>query len=120
MDMHFDGVIFQTHARELGRRIGRAHPPFAVLDVRPAEEHAAGHVPGARSVGPEDLKGFPEGTGAETEFFVLGQGPADTGVRAASLALKGLGARRVVEIPAGLLEWRRLGLPLESGQERAA
>ncbi len=42
MDMHFEGVIFHTHADELERRLGHAFPPFAVLDVRPRADHARG------------------------------------------------------------------------------
>ena len=34
MDPHFEGVIFQTHANELVKRLGKAFPPFCVIDLR--------------------------------------------------------------------------------------
>lgn len=115
MDMHFDGVIFQTHAAELSRRLDHSHPPFAVLDLRDEPEWAAGHIPGARNTSLETLeRGLPEGTTTGTEFFLVGSGPADPAPRAASLALERLGARRRVELPGGMHEWRALELPVES------
>jgi rhodanese-related sulfurtransferase len=114
MDMHFDGVIFQTHAAELARRLRHPFPPFAVLDLRGEEEWAAGHIPGARPASLEALeRGLPQGTTPETEFFLVGSGPSDPAPRAASLALKRLGARRRVELPGGMHEWQAQGLPTE-------
>lgn len=119
MDMHFEGVVFQSHAAELARRIERPWPPFAVLDVRPAAEFERHRLPGSRSfdVGGE---GLPPETTAATEFFVIGSDPDDPGVRRASRRLRRAGARRVVEVPGGLREWRQLRLPLESGDGRQA
>ena len=115
MDMHFDGVIFQTHAAELSRRLDHSHPPFAVLDLRDEREWAAGHIPGARNTSLEALeRGLPEGTTAATEFFLVGSGPTDPAPRAASLALRSLGARRRVELPGGMHEWHARGLPTET------
>lgn len=114
MDMHFDGVIFQTHAAELYRRMHRPHPPFAILDVREEASRTGGSIPGAMAVSPAALEeGLPEGTTAATEFFLVGSGPTDPAPRAASLALSRLGARRRVELPGGMQEWRARGLPLE-------
>src|SRR5687767_9096495 len=111
MDPHFDGVIFQTHAAELHRRLQRPHPPFAVVDVRSGEERAGGTVPGARAAG--DLGALPEGVAASSELFVVGSGPDDKRVRDASLRLRTLGARRVVELTGGMHEWAALRLPVE-------
>lgn len=116
MDMHFEGVIFQTHAAELARRLGRARPPLAVLDVRPAARYAEGHVPGARSLTLEELqRALPVGTTADTELIVVGEGPEDLVARSAALALRRQGARRVVELTGGMLEWRRVAASLETG-----
>ncbi len=113
MDMHLDGVIFQGHAAELGRRIHHPHPPFAVLDIRPDDDFRKARVPGSRRIAPGGLDALPEGTDSSTEFFILGSGP--DGLRPVSTALRNLGARRVVEVPGGLLEWAREGLPVEDG-----
>jgi rhodanese-related sulfurtransferase len=115
MDMHFDGIIFQTHAAELRRRLDHPHPPFAVLDLRGEQEWARGHIPGARPASAETLEhSLPEGTTEATEFFLVGAGPTDPATRAASLALQRLGARRRVELPGGMHEWRANGMPIES------
>ena len=114
MDMHFDGVIFQTHAAELRRRLDHPHPPFAVLDLRAHEAWVDGHIPGALTVSVEALeRGLPEGTTETTEFFLVGSGPTDPAPRAASLALQRIGARRRVELPGGMHEWRASGMPVE-------
>ncbi len=121
MDPHFDGVIFQTHAAELARRLRHPHPPFVVLDVRPRTEWAAGRIPGALPVAPAALAaGLPQGSSPDAEFFVVGGQPDDPAVREASLALQKLGVRRRVELTGGMHEWRHAGLPIESGEERAA
>ncbi len=120
MDMHFEGVVFQSHAAELARRIERPWPPFAVLDVRPAAEFERQRLPGALRFDPDGADGLPAGTTAATEFFVIGRDPDDAGVRQASSRLRRAGARRVVEVPGGLREWRQLGLPLASAEPRAA
>ena len=56
---------------------------------------------------------LPEGTTETTEFFLVGSGPTDPAPRAASLALQRLGARRRVELPGGMHEWRAEGMPIE-------
>lgn len=116
MDMHFEGVIFQTHAVELRRRLDHPHPPFAILDLRAGNAWADGHIPGALQVSVEALENghLPQGTTPATEFFLVGVDPDDPAPRAASLALKRLGARRQVELPGGMHEWLASGLPVES------
>lgn len=115
MDPHFDGVIFQSHAAELGRRIHHPYPPYRVIDVRSAPDYAAGRIPGALSATPSDLAGgLPEGTTPSTEFFIVGRALGDRVVRAASRVLAELGANRIVEVPGGMDEWSRLGLPVET------
>lgn len=113
MDPHFDGVIFQTHAVELARRMRREFPAWYALDVRQAGEYAAGHIPGSRPASAAALaSGLPDGTDQGTEFFVIGAGPGDPRVREASLALRALGANRIVELSAGISEWTAFGLEL--------
>jgi len=120
MDPHFDGVIFKTHAGEVRRRIRAPFPPYRIVDVRTREEYDRGHIPGALSVPPEGLHALPEGTDDRTEFIVVGQEPEDPTMRAASLALRFLGVRRVVELTGGMVEWERAGGPVEGSAQRAA
>lgn len=118
MDPHFDGVIFQTDANELHRRIGREFPPFLVLDVRDSDNFSSAHIPGALSISPSEIDGgLPGGTDLATEFFVVGSGPGDEGVRAASLALMANQARRIVEFRGGMNEWSSYGYPVDSEKE---
>lgn len=121
MDPHFDGVLFKTHAAELKRRLRYPFPPFRVLDIRPREEYDRGHVPGAvHVVLPHLASGLPEGTAGRVEVFVVGRGPGDEAVRAASLALMRHGAHRIVEFPGGMYEWERAGYPTEGTGRSAA
>jgi|SRR5437763_4940464 len=116
MDPHFDGVIFKTHAAELRRRIGRAFPPFCVMDARPRAAWEGGHIPGAlHATAADSAAGLPTGTTAHTEFVIVGETPDDPAMREASLALRAHGAHRVVELTGGMTEWRLAGYPVESG-----
>jgi rhodanese-related sulfurtransferase len=120
MDPHFDGVIFKTHAAELRRRLRSAFPPFRVIDVRPREEHERGHIPGAIRATAADLAaGLPAGATEHTEMIVVGSQPEDPAMRAASVALRSLGAHRVVELTGGMIEWAEINGPLEEGQQAA-
>jgi rhodanese-related sulfurtransferase len=121
MDPHFDGVIFKTHSAEVRRRIGRAFPPFCILDVRARDLFEQGHIPGAVSTTAADLEaGLPAGTTPGTELIVVGAMPEDPAMRAASLALRQHGAHRVVELTGGMTEWEAAGNPVEGGAGRQA
>lgn len=116
MDPHFEGVIFKTHAAEVRRRLSRPFPPFCLVDVRPRDLYAQGHIPGAVSAGAAELgEGLPAGTTERTEFIVVGAAPEDPAMRAASLALRRHGAHRVVELTTGMTDWKRSGYPMEAG-----
>ncbi len=85
-----------------------------VLDVRPVEEYASGHLPGAVSMPldrlEEELGRLPE----SKEIVVLCRGEycvlADRAIEI--LASHGLLARRSQD---GVVEWKLAGLPLEGG-----
>lgn len=83
-----------------------------VLDVRPALEFAAGHVPGARSVPLSELDAFITTLKKNLDVVVYCRGAycvlAYDAVKA--LNKKGFKARRLQE---GMLEWRLAGLPVE-------
>ena len=85
-----------------------------VLDVRPPEEYAAGHVPGAVNVPLSELKKHLKKLNPEQEIVAYCRGPhcvlAFEAV--ASLREKGLMARRLED---GYPEWKTAGLPVETG-----
>jgi rhodanese-related sulfurtransferase len=98
---------------ELAERL--ASGAVTVLDVRPVEEYAAGHIPGAVSVPPDrleaDFDAVLAGRPGDTEIVAYCRGPycvyAPTAVRL--LRQRGLAARRLED---GFPEWRLAGLPV--------
>src|SRR5437764_12624340 len=88
---------------------------IVVLDVRPAEEYQAGHIPGAVSIPVEELEArlgeLPDGV----EVVAYCRGPYCVFAREAVRLLRGRGraARRLLE---GLPGWRLDGLPVACGQ----
>lgn len=98
---------------ELARRLGDG---VVVWDVRPAEEFEAGHVPGAVSVPPSEVRRRLRAVPTDVEVVAYCRGPfcvfADDAVR----ALRARG-RRAMRLQDGFPEWRRAGLPVASGPE---
>jgi hypothetical protein len=70
-------------------------------------------------VGPDGPATLPPGTTEHTELFVIGSGPEDPAMRRVSLALRRLGARRVVEVTGGMVEWKLAGGAVETGAASA-
>ena len=120
---HVDGVdrlaaayLGERHALEqltrdeLARRLDDGS--VVVWDVRPPVEFAAGHVPGAVSVPPGEVRRRLDEAPPGTEVVAYCRGPfcvyADDAVRA--LRRSGRQARRLED---GFPEWRRAGLPVE-------
>ena len=95
-----------THALETGQA--------AVLDVRPAEEYAFGHIPGARSVPLEQLAAMADdlSTGAPVIAYCRGAFCVLAHDAVRILGAEGLPARRLED---GMLEWRTHGHPVEVG-----
>jgi len=85
-----------------------------VLDVRPAEEYIAGHLPRARSMPVAELEVRLSELPADKEFVAYCRGPycvfADEAV--ALLQQHGYIASRLQE---GFPDWRLLGFPVETG-----
>jgi rhodanese-related sulfurtransferase/DNA-binding HxlR family transcriptional regulator len=85
-----------------------------VIDVRPRAEYAAGHVPGARSVPPDEVRRHLGTLPKDAEVVAYCRGPycvyADEAVR--ELNRHGYRARRLED---GFPEWRRAGLPVAVG-----
>lgn len=87
-----------------------------VWDVRPAAEFAAGHIPGAVSVPPSEVRRRVRAVPTEAQVVTYCRGPycvfADDAVR----ALKARG-RTAMRLEDGFPEWRRAGLPVVVGPE---
>ncbi len=83
-----------------------------LLDVRPAEEYAASHLPQARSIPVTELEARLAELPADREIVAYCRGPycvfADEAVTL--LRARGYSARRLEQ---GVPEWRALGLPVE-------
>ena len=86
------------------------------LDVRPTAEYAAGHIRGARSLPPDEVRARLRTIPKDAEIVAYCRGPfcvyADDAVRA--LHRRGIRARRLED---GFPEWERAGLPIAAGTE---
>jgi rhodanese-related sulfurtransferase len=93
---------------ELARRLQGGDPPV-VLDVRPAAEHAAGHLPGAVSIPVGELRRRLAELPRDREVVAYCRGPYCAFAHEAVALLReaGLSARRLED---GLPEWRAAGL----------
>jgi rhodanese-related sulfurtransferase/DNA-binding transcriptional ArsR family regulator len=102
---------------ELARRLKRGD--ITVLDVRPTAEFEAGHIAGATSVPIDELRRHVRALPKDAEVVAYCRGPycvyADDAVR--ELTKRGFRARRLED---GYPEWRRAGLPIDQGEERAS
>ncbi len=97
--------------RELEARLKAGD--IVVLDVRPAVEYEAGHIPDARSVPVSELRRL-RSLAKDTEIVAYCRGPycvyADEAVR--QLRRRGFAAKRLED---GYPEWKRAGLPITVG-----
>lgn len=99
---------------ELARRLKRGGD-FLVIDVRPAEEFAAGHLPGAISVPLTELHRRMKELPKDREIIAYCRGPycAFSHVAVELLRKRGFRARRLEE---GLPEWAAEDLPVIPGE----
>jgi rhodanese-related sulfurtransferase/DNA-binding HxlR family transcriptional regulator len=106
------GGLRTVDRRELAGLVAAGE--VVVLDVRPPAEYAAGHIPGARSVPPDEVQRHLGGLPTDTDIVAYCRGPycvyADEAVR--ELSRRGHRARRLED---GFPEWRRAGLPVAAG-----
>jgi rhodanese-related sulfurtransferase len=93
---------------ELARRL-EGGDPLIVLDVRPAAEYAAGHLPGAVSIPVAELRRRLAELPADREVVAYCRGPYCAFAHEAVALLReaGVSARRLED---GLPEWRAAGL----------
>jgi rhodanese-related sulfurtransferase len=87
-----------------------------VVDARPANEYAAGHIPGALSIPIEDLKQRLRRLPKSKPYVAYCRGPYCVYADQAVAQLRATG-RRAERLSIGLPEWRSAGLPVEVGIE---
>ena len=99
---------------QLAARLQRRN--VVVIDVRPPAEYTAGHIPGARSIPPDEVHRRLRSLPKDREIVAYCRGPfcvyADDAVR--QLQRRGVRARRLED---GFPEWKRAGLPVAVGEE---
>ncbi|HEX5946184.1 MAG TPA: metalloregulator ArsR/SmtB family transcription factor [Acidimicrobiales bacterium] len=103
----------QVDRQELARRL--ADDDLVLWDVRPPTEFVAGHVPGAVSVPPAEIRRRLDDVPDGTDVVAYCRGPfcvfADDAVR--ELTARG---HRALRLEDGFPEWRRAGLPVAVGE----
>jgi rhodanese-related sulfurtransferase len=86
-----------------------------VLDVRPAEEYRAGHIPGALSIPLEELSSRLGELPPGSEVVAYCRGAYCVLAYEAVELLQAKG-RRSLRLHDGMLEWRLSGLPVDTGR----
>jgi rhodanese-related sulfurtransferase len=98
---------------ELAARLRRRN--VVVIDVRPEAEFTAGHIPGARSVPPDEVKQRLRAIAKDSDVVAYCRGPfcvyADDVVRV--LRRRGIRAQRLED---GFPEWQRAGHEIAVGE----
>ena len=91
----------------------RASGSVTLLDVRPAEEFALGHLPGAVNIPPEQLERRLAELPADADIVAYCRGPycVLSSDAVAALQARGLRARR---LDVGFPEWKAAGLRVEA------
>jgi rhodanese-related sulfurtransferase/DNA-binding transcriptional ArsR family regulator len=111
--LHDRNQLQPIGALELLQRL--VEDTIILLDVRPAEEYIAGHLPNALSMPVTELEARLSELPQDKEIVAYCRGPycvfADEAV--ALLRSNGYSAHRLEQ---GLPDWRALGLPVESGK----
>jgi len=89
-----------------------------VVDARPANEYAAGHIPGALSIPIDHLKQRLQRLPKSKPYVAYCRGPYCVYADQAVEQLRASG-RRARRLAVGLPEWKSAGLPVEVGAEPA-
>ncbi|GHD86896.1 ArsR/SmtB family transcription factor [Streptomyces naganishii] len=112
-----DAYLGEDGAAEVGReelRVRVAAGEVMVLDVRPADEYRAGHIPGALSIPVDELADRINELPEEMEIVVYCRGEYCVLAYDAVRLLTDRG-RRAIRLDDGMLEWRLAELPVDSG-----
>lgn len=88
-----------------------------LLDVRPAEEFVAGHIPGAISIPHDELEGRLRELPKDREVVAYCRGPYCVFADQAVATLKGK-RRKARRLAGGLPEWKNAGLAVEAPKPR--
>ncbi len=101
-------------SRELARR--RETEELVVLDLRPAEEYASGHIPGAISIPARELEARIDELPRDRPLVAYCRGPyCSTAAQAVrTLRERGFNVRRMED---SVLEWAAAGMPVAAGLE---
>jgi ArsR family transcriptional regulator len=102
---------------ELTRRIKRGL--VTVIDVRPKDEFALGHVPGARNIPLSELKRHMSKLDRRSEIVAYCRGPYCVMAIDAVEILRSAGYR-AARLEDGVADWRARGLAIETTEERAS
>lgn len=99
-----------VHREELLQRVNEGL--VTVIDVRPVEEYAAGHLPGAINIPPDELEEKLRAFDSEHEVVAYCRGPhcVFSFDAVEKLRLKGVKASRLED---GFPEWKSAGYPVE-------
>jgi rhodanese-related sulfurtransferase len=108
------GELEALGSDELWRRV--QDDGVVVLDVRPAEEFASGHIPGAISIPLDQLGARLDELPADTEIVAYCRGTYCVLAPEAVTLLHRHG-RRARRLHDGLPEWRLAGLPIAVGED---
>ncbi len=110
------GALEQVGGDELLQRVRRGE--VTVIDVRPAQEYNAGHIPGAISLPVDELKARLKELPKKREIVAYCRGPyCVMAVDAVSLLRKhGFKAQRMEQ---GVIEWRARGWRLQTATQGA-
>jgi len=108
-------ALERVDADELVERVRSG--TVTVLDVRPAEEFAAAHIPGAVSLPLTELKRRLDSLPKYREVVAYCRGPYCVFAIEAVELLRANGFK-AVRMEEGILEWRARGLPVEVSTER--
>jgi len=87
-----------------------------VVDARPVNEYAAGHIPGALSIPIDDLKQRLHRLPKSKPYVAYCRGPYCVYADQAVEQLRSAG-RRARRLAVGLPEWKSAGMPVEVGTE---
>jgi rhodanese-related sulfurtransferase/DNA-binding transcriptional ArsR family regulator len=103
------GQMTGVDRRKLLARIRKGE--VVVLDVRPASEYEAGHIPGARSVPLSELEKALSTIPKSREIVAYCRGPY-CGLSEKAVALLRAKGYRATRIHDGVVDWREAGLPI--------